>query len=58
MYIWLSQVNLLFLDLRIPAFEIPLDNSLTVTLKEFSSVKDFWIQKVEDDFDILMEKMW
>ena len=44
--------------LQIPAFEIPEDRCVKVTVKEIVSPKDFWIQKTNDDLDLLMEKMW
>ena len=44
--------------LQIPKFNIPEDKCLKVTVKEILSPKDFWIQKANDDLDLLMEKMW
>lgn len=44
--------------LQIPAFEIPAGNCIEVTVKEIVSPRDFWIQKANDDLDLLMEKMW
>ncbi|CAB4016127.1 E3 ubiquitin- ligase NEDD4-like [Paramuricea clavata] len=44
--------------LQIPPFEISKDKCMKVTVKEIHSPNDFWIQKANDDLDLLMEKMW
>ncbi|XP_028407927.1 uncharacterized protein LOC114530556 isoform X2 [Dendronephthya gigantea] len=43
--------------LQIPAFEIQAGSCIEVTVKEVISPRDFWIQKANDDLDLLMEKM-